>query len=74
VRGFLEAEATVGGPAAVRTLAGRRVEGTLVRLRPAAGHSFGEPVPELLAIGKELRSLVLGNTSTGVPGDSARSA
>ena len=49
VRGFLEAEAAVGEPAAVRTLAARRVEGTLVRLHPAPGHSFGEPVPELLA-------------------------
>jgi hypothetical protein len=55
VRGFLEAGATVGERAAVQTLAGRRVEGTLVRVRPAPGHSFGEPVPELLPIGGELR-------------------
>jgi hypothetical protein len=56
VRGFLEAEAAVGEPAAVRTLAARRVEGTLLRLHPAPGHSFGEPVAELLAIGGELRA------------------
>jgi 2-amino-4-ketopentanoate thiolase alpha subunit len=59
VRGFLESAAAVGEAAAVRTLAGRRVEGTIVRLNPAAGHSFGEPVSELLPIGGELRSLVL---------------
>ena len=58
VRGFLEAEAAVGEPAAVRTLAARRIEGTLVRLHPAPGHSFGEPVPELLPIGGELRARV----------------
>jgi 2-amino-4-ketopentanoate thiolase alpha subunit len=56
VRGFLETEAVVGEPAAVRTLAARRVEGTLRRLHPAPGHSFGEPVAELLAIGGELRA------------------
>jgi hypothetical protein len=56
VKGFLEAEAAVGDRAAVRTLAGRRVEGELVRLAPAPGHSFGEPQPELLAIGPELRA------------------
>ena len=71
VRGFLESAAAVGEAAAVRTLAGRRVEGTLVRLKPAPGHSFGEPVPELLPIGGELRSLVLGNTSSRGSGGSA---
>jgi 2-amino-4-ketopentanoate thiolase alpha subunit len=55
VCGFLEADAIVGERAAVQTLAGRRVEGTLSRLHPAPGHSFGEPVPELLPIGGELR-------------------
>ena len=59
VHGFLESEASVGERAAVRTLAGRRVEGTLARVNPAPGHSFGEPVPELLTIGSELRSRVV---------------
>ena len=56
VKGFLEADADVGHDAAVRTLAGRRVEGTLLRLRPGPGHSFGDAVPELLALGPELRA------------------
>ena len=55
VKGFLETAAAVGDPAAVRTLAGRRVEGTLVRLDPEPGHSFGKPVRELLDVGIELR-------------------
>lgn len=63
VKGFLERDAEVGGPAAVRTLAGRRVEGTLLRVAPASGHSFGEPQPELLAIGPELRAALA--TGTG---------
>jgi hypothetical protein len=55
VRGFLEADAQLGDLACVRTLAGRRVTGALQRLAPAPGHSFGEPVEELLAAGDELR-------------------
>jgi hypothetical protein len=65
VRGFLEGEAAVGGPAAVRTPAGRRVEGTLLRVNPAPGHSFGEPVPELLPIGEELRRRLVGEPTGG---------
>ena len=60
VRGFLEGDASLGGPAAVTTLLGRRVEGTLLRLQPAPGHSFGRPVPELLPIGTELRARLRG--------------
>ena len=56
VHGFLEHDASVGEAAAVTTLLGRRVEGSLLRLQPAGGHSFGRPVPELLPIGNELRA------------------
>jgi hypothetical protein len=56
VHGFLDRDAAVGEAAVVTTLLGRRVEGTLVRVQPAPGHSFGRPVPELLAIGSELRA------------------
>jgi hypothetical protein len=55
VKGFLEADASLGQAAGVRTPAGRHVEGTLRRLRPETGHSFGEPSAELLAVGAELR-------------------
>ena len=60
VHGFLERDVNVGEAAAVTTLLGRRVEGTLLRLQPAPGHSFGRPVPELLAIGNELRARLRG--------------
>ena len=61
VHGFLEHDAKVGEAAAVTTLLGRRVEGTLLRLQPAPGHSFGRPVPELLPIGNELRARLRGS-------------
>ncbi len=54
VKGFLAGEARPGEETAVTTLLGRRVEGTLLRVLPEPGHSFGRPVPELLAVGREL--------------------
>jgi hypothetical protein len=56
VKGFLLAETRPGEPAAVTTALGRRVEGMLTRVLPEPGHSFGRPVPELLAVGPELRA------------------
>jgi hypothetical protein len=65
VKGFLQGEAAVGAEAAVTTVLGRRIEGVLVRLLPEPGHSFGRPVPELLAIGPELRARLHGEPADG---------
>jgi 2-amino-4-ketopentanoate thiolase alpha subunit len=56
VRGFLDRDTEVEAPAVVTTVLGRRIEGTLTEVLPAAAHSFGRPVPELLPIGNELRA------------------
>jgi len=58
VRGFLEHDAAVGEAAAVRTVLGRRVEGSLLEVLPPARQTFGRPVPELLEVGRELRALI----------------
>lgn len=59
IKGFLEdGSARIGQKVAIQTLAGRRVEGELVVVNPAYGHDFGEPIPELLAIGPELRRML----------------
>lgn len=55
VSGFLIAPAQLGGPARVRTLIGRELSGTLVRVNPSYSHSFGDTVPELLTIGEAER-------------------
>lgn len=60
VRGFLEHDARIGEPGAVRTVLGRRVEGTLIEVLPPARHTFGRPSAELLAVGAELRELLRG--------------
>ncbi len=58
-KGFLAVEtAEIGDEVAVTTPAGRKVEGRLVAVLPAYGHDFGEPVPELLEVGRELRALL----------------
>ena len=58
VKGFLVADAALGEEAEVETRAGRRLRGTLERALPAYEHGFGPPVPELLAVGAELRALL----------------
>jgi hypothetical protein len=56
VKGRLARDANVGEEAEVITAAGRRLRGTLERVAPAYTHGFGPPVPELLAVGEELRT------------------
>jgi hypothetical protein len=59
LKGFLvEEEAAIGDEVAITTVIGRQIRGTLVAVNPAYPHNFGEPVPELLTIGAELRALI----------------
>lgn len=58
VKGFLVREGTVGEETEILTLSGRRLRGTLARLEPAYTHGFGPPIPELAAIGPELRAML----------------
>ncbi len=58
VKGFLVRDAELGEEAEVVTPAGRRLRGTLAQVNPAYVHGFGPPVPELLAVGGELRALL----------------
>ncbi len=53
VSGFLVEPAELGGQALVRTMIGRELSGTLVRVNPSYSHSFGNTIPELLRIGRE---------------------
>lgn len=53
VSGFLIDDAEIGAEAAVRTIIGRELSGTLKTINPCYTHSFGLTVPELLTIGTE---------------------
>lgn len=59
-KGFLVAEAAIGDEAEIATVAGRRFRGTVTAVNPPYTHGFGAPVPELLAIGGEVRALLRG--------------
>jgi hypothetical protein len=58
VRGFLLEDAVLGAEAQVCTLAEREQSGILTEAHPRFPHDFGDPVPELLQIGRELRAEV----------------
>ncbi len=59
VKGFLVDEsAEIGQNVKIKTFSGRYVEGKLIAVNPKYEHDFGEPVPELLTIGMELRELL----------------
>jgi hypothetical protein len=58
VKGFLLRAAVIGAEAEIETPAGRRLVGTLTEANPAYTHGFGPPVPELLAVGEQIRALL----------------
>ena len=58
VKGFLVREGAVGDEVEILTASGRRLRGTLARVDPAYTHGFGPPIPELAAVGPELRAML----------------
>lgn len=58
-KGFLlNDSANIGDEVEVETYIGRKIEGTLLEVNPYYDHDFGKCVPELLYIGKQLKSLI----------------
>lgn len=64
VKGFLLAPAGIEADAEIETPSGRQLHGRLAEVNPAYTHSFGAPVPELSAIGREVRALLRTKGST----------
>ncbi|WP_448376226.1 2-amino-4-oxopentanoate thiolase subunit OrtA [Fervidobacterium sp.] len=59
VKGFLQDEsAEIGAMVTIKTTTGRLINGKLVAINPKYEHDFGEPVPELITIGMELREIL----------------
>lgn len=60
-KGFLlEDEAKIGDVVEVETYIGRRIKGKLIEINPSYDHDYGKCVPELLYIGRQLRSILEG--------------
>ena len=56
VKGFALAPAEVGDEVSVTTMTGRTVTGTLSAINPGYFHTFGQPIPELVHVGADLRA------------------
>jgi 2-amino-4-ketopentanoate thiolase alpha subunit len=54
-KGFADQPAEIGQSVRITTVIGQELEGELVAINPRYGHDFGDPVPELMQIGIELR-------------------
>jgi hypothetical protein len=58
-KGFLlNEQAAIGDQAEIETVTGRRLRGELSAVEPVYEHGFGQAVPELMAIGSEVRALL----------------
>ena len=56
VKGFALATAEMGAEVSVTTMTGRTVTGTLSAINPGYFHTFGQPIPELVHVGADLRA------------------
>lgn len=65
IKGFLETDAKIGDEAVVMTVAGRHVSGRLDAVNPAYTHGFGEPIGELIDIGRQVRRIIAGRKKEG---------
>lgn len=58
VKGFAQGAAAVGEEVTVETMSGRLVSGRLFAVEPGYFHTFGQPIPELTCVGRDLRAQV----------------
>lgn len=56
VKGFAQGDGELGDELTVETMTGRMVTGRLSAINPGYYHTFGDPIPELVHIGKDLRA------------------
>ncbi len=56
VKGFAEDEAAIGDELTIETMTGRKVTGSLSAVNPGYYITYGDPIPELVGIGRDLRS------------------
>lgn len=59
IRGFLTHDSEIGNEAEIETPIGRKIKGILLGLTKEYTHNFGEPIRELIDIGKKIREKYL---------------
>lgn len=58
-KGFLlNAEASVGDEVEAESIIGRTIRGRLVEINPQYRHAWGDGVPEILRIGRQVRGIL----------------
>ncbi|MDA3936323.1 MAG: 2-amino-4-oxopentanoate thiolase subunit OrtA [Actinomycetota bacterium] len=65
VAGFAMSEADLGDEVSVETMTGRTVTGRLSAINPGYYHTFGDPVPELVRVGRDLRARIAAYRQAG---------
>lgn len=58
VKGFLLTEAEIGEEVEIETMTGRKLKGILENPDPSYEHKFGRLLPEILRIGKQVKSML----------------
>ena len=73
VKGFALGEAALGEELIVETMTGRSITGRLSAILPGYFHTFGQPIPELVHVGRDLRAQLAGagGAATGATGRAA---
>ena len=56
VKGFADGEGAIGEEVTIETMTGRKVTGRLSAVNPGYFITYGEPIPELVHVGRDLRS------------------
>lgn len=59
-KGFLQEDAEIGDEVTVMTASNRLEKGELIEVNPYWKHSYGEFIPELVQIDKQLRDIMFG--------------
>ena len=60
-KGFLISdEAEIGETVEIKTITGRKITGNLLENNPSYDHDFGEFIPEILMIDKQLKEVMRG--------------
>ena len=58
-KGFLlNSSAVVGDEVEVETIIGRRLTGNMIEINPQFDHAWGNCIPEILQIGRQVRSIL----------------
>ncbi len=65
VAGFAQDEAELGQDVTVETMTGRTVTGQLSAINPGYHHTFGNPLPELVGVGRDLRARITAYRQAG---------